>query len=193
MSDGKPAVFLDRDGTIIKLVHYISDVADVALIDGAAEAIARLRGLGSAVIVVTNQAGIGKGRYTEADFWRVQREMDRQLAARGATVDAVYFCPLVGTIEDMTVVEHEERKPGAGMLRRAAREHGLDLARSWMVGDALSDMHAGRNAGCRGTILVRTGYGGKVADRPDAADDVVDDLAAAAEVILRQTELEGQA
>ena len=85
------------------------------------------------------------------------------------------------------MIEHPDRKPGPGMLLRAAEEKALDLARSWMVGDTISDMLAGRNAGCRGSILVRTGYGGKVAEGHDAVDHRVSDLADAAEFILEQS------
>ena len=182
----RPAVFLDRDGTIIRMVDYISDPAHVELIDGAAEAIVALRAAGYACIVVTNQSGIGRGYYTEDDFQAVQCEMDRQLAERGAQVDGVYFCPVAPDSSDLTTIDHVDRKPGPGMLLRAAKEHGLDLSRSWMIGDMPSDTLAGRNAGCGGCILVRSGKDHGVEDVP-SADHVVADIQQAARLILGAT------
>jgi D-glycero-D-manno-heptose 1,7-bisphosphate phosphatase len=101
-------------------------------------------------------------------------------------VDAIYFCPLAPTIKDPTVIEDPMRKPGPGMLLAAARDHGLDLARSWMVGDTVSDMLAGRNAGCR-SLLVATGYGAKVPPEAPGITARAPDLAAAAELILNDT------
>ena len=101
-----------------------------------------------------------------------------------AELDGFYFCPLMPKVEDPRVIEHPDRKPGPGMLQRAARELGLDLARSFMVGDTISDMLAGRNAGCRGTILVRTGYGTRVEDSDPAVDHVVADIGEAGKRIL---------
>ena len=93
--------------------------------------------------------------------------MNRQLAAEGATLDAIYYCPEAPAGDDRTVIEHGDRKPGPGMLLRAAEDLGLDLGASWMVGDMISDVLAGINAGCRGSILVRTGKGLTEAERPD--------------------------
>jgi len=150
----RPAVFLDRDGTIIEHVHHLTDPADVRLVPGAAEAIVALRLAGYACVVVTNQSVIGRGMLTEEGLRRVHDEMCRQLAERGAVLDGIYHCPIVPRTDDPTVVEHPDRKPGPGMLLRAARELGIDLSRSWMVGDSVSDILAGRNAGCRGTVLI---------------------------------------
>lgn len=181
----KPAAFLDRDGTLIELVHHLTDPAEVRLIPGAAAAVRRLRDAGFAVVVVTNQSVIGRGKLTEAGLARVHAEMDRQLAAEGAAVDGLYFCPEAPAGKDPTVIEHPDRKPGPGMLLRAAAEMGLDLSGSWMVGDAVSDLLAGRNAGCR-TVLVRTGYGARYAHSNDLLDHESTDLAEAAELILNQ-------
>lgn len=178
-------VFLDRDGTLIELVHHLTDPADVRLIAGAGAAVRRLRAAGWPVIVVTNQSVIGRGKLTEAGLAEVHAEMARQLAAEGTMVDAIHFCPLAPVQKDPTVIEDAMRKPGPGMLRAAAREGGFGLAASWMIGDTVSDMLAGRNAGCR-TILVRTGYGAQYAHDRAALDRDAPDLAAAADIILNE-------
>jgi D-glycero-D-manno-heptose 1,7-bisphosphate phosphatase len=190
-----PAVFLDRDGTIIREVHYIARPEQVELVPGAAEAIATLRAAGFRCIVVSNQSGVGRGMLSEADMHRVQREVERQLAAAdvggaGAALEAAYFCTVAppkdadDAPDRRTRVDHADRKPGPGMLLRAAREHGLDLARSWMVGDMLSDILAGKNAGVRGTIHVRTGHGASQPEASKSADFVADNLLDAARIIV---------
>jgi D-glycero-D-manno-heptose 1,7-bisphosphate phosphatase len=179
----RPAVFLDRDGTLIELVHHLTDPDDVRLVPGTGAALRRICEAGFAAIVVTNQSVIGRGLLTEARLGDVHAVMHALLAAEGAAVDAVYFCPTAPTVKDPTVIEDPMRKPGPGMLIEAATDHGIDLARSWIVGDTVSDMLAGRNAGCR-TVLVRTGYGGRYAHPYDAVDAVASDLAEAAEIIL---------
>ena len=184
----KPAVFLDRDGTIIEHVHYLDDPKHVRLLPGAAAAIRALRAAGFVCVMVTNQSAIGRGRLTARRLEQVHDEVFVQLRRQRAELDGVYFCPVVPTTDDRTVVEHPDRKPGPGMLLRAARELNLDVSRSWMVGDALSDVCAGRNAGCLGTILVRTGVGAAAAVAVDgAADHVVDDLSEAAGLIVSLT------
>ncbi len=182
----KPAVFLDRDGTLIELVHHLTDPGDVRLIKGAGVAVRALKAAGYAVVVVTNQSVIGRGKLTEAGLARVHAEMGRQLAAEGTEVDAIYFCPLAPTTTDPRVIEDPMRKPGPGMLLEAARDHDLDLARSWMVGDTVSDMLAGRNAGCR-SLLVTTGYGDRVPPETDGIEARTADLEAAARHILNHT------
>lgn len=179
------AVFLDRDGTLIDLVHHLTDPNDVRLIAGAGAAIRALRDAGWHVIVVTNQSVIGRGKLTEAGLDRVHAEMARQLAEHGTQVDGIIFCPLAPTVKDPTVIEDEMRKPGPGMLTQAARKIGLDLAASWMVGDTVSDMLAGRNAGCH-TVLVRTGYGADYAHDRAWIDRDAADIGAAAQLILKE-------
>lgn len=159
----KQAVFLDRDGTLITLVHHLTDPKDVALIDGAGEAVRLLRAAGYPVYIVTNQSVIGRGMLTPKGLDLVHAEMRRQLAWFQTDVDGIYYCPTAPTQKDPTAIEDPMRKPGPGMLLQAAQEHDLDLDRCWMVGDTVSDMLAGRNAGCR-SLLVRTGYGDKVTD-----------------------------
>ena len=183
---GRPAAFLDRDGTIIEAVHYLSDPRSVRLLPGAAEAIRRLRAAGWACVIVTNQSAIGRGMFTEARLEEIHDELNRQLATEGTAVDAIYFCPEVPATSDLAQVDHPDRKPGPGMLFRAAEALGLDLDASWMIGDMLSDVHAGINARCRGSILVRTGQGSGSSATTSArvAYHVADDLLAAAEWIL---------
>ena len=186
---GRPAVFLDRDGTLIEEVHYLSDPARLRLLPGAAGAVRALRAGGFACVIVTNQSAIGRGMITEAQLHVIHDELNRQLAAQGAAVDAIYFCPDAPSPadDDPAQVMCSERKPGPGMLLRAARELGLELAASWSVGDMLRDLQAGHCAGCRGNILVCTGKGSTqvaAAATSGVRHFVVADLAAAAGVIL---------
>ena len=182
----RPAVFLDRDGTIIEHVHYLADPAKVRLLPGAAGAMKRLREAGYALVVVTNQSAIGRGAITLDQYHAVDAEMARQLEAEGVETDGVYFCPEVPPEgAGREAITHGDRKPGPGMLLRAAGEHGLDPAASWMIGDMISDVRAGINAGCRGSILVRTGHGLDPAEiRENDGYEVVPDLSAAAGRIL---------
>lgn len=182
---GRPAVFLDRDGTIIEHIHYLADPRDVRLVPGASEAIRKLRDAGFACVVVTNQSAIGRGMLTEDGLALVHDELKRQLAAQGTAVDAIYHCPEAPVGDDRAAIEHEDRKPGPGMLFRAAEGLGLDLDASWMVGDMVSDVLAGMNACCRGNILVRSGKKLSAAETgPGVGYHVRDDLAAAADLIL---------
>ena len=180
----RPAIFLDRDGTLIEHVHYLCDPALVQLLPGAAEALRRFRRAGFARVLVTNQSAIGRGMLTEERLDQIHTEMNRQLAACGATIDAVYHCPDVPGGDDRTVVENPDRKPGPGMLLRAAADLKLDLGASWMVGDLISDVLAGQNAGCR-SILLESGQ-----TAPEEAQTLAGrfltapDLAAAADLIL---------
>ena len=155
-----PAIFLDRDGTLIEQVHHLSKVEDVKVYDFTREALQLLTGHGYRCVIVTNQSAIGRGLLNEAGLNAIHEEMLRQLG-QDDLVHGIYYCPLMPISGDPTVIENIDRKPGPGMLQRAARELNLDLERSWMIGDAISDILAGRNAGCRGTVLVRTGYGRK--------------------------------
>ncbi len=157
-----PAAFLDRDGVLIEEVNYLCEVGQVRLIPGAAEAVANLNLAGVPVVVVTNQAGVARGYFPEGRVAEVHAYLDELLAERGAWVDRYYYCP---HHPDAAVaqyrVECECRKPRPGLLTRAARELGLDLIASFLVGDKASDLAAGGAAGSR-TVLVRTGHGAKV-------------------------------
>ncbi len=179
------AVFLDRDGTVIELVHHLTDPAEVALIPGAGAAIATLKAAGWRPIMVTNQSVIGRGMLDTDGLARIHAEMNRQLAEFSAEIDAIYHCPTAPRQRDPLVIEDHMRKPGPGMLTTAARDHGVTLRQSWMVGDTISDMGAGRNAGCR-TILVATGYGANVTGVSHLIDHRAPTLASAVEHILNE-------
>lgn len=129
------------------------------LINGAAEAIKLLKKTGFKVVIFTNQAGIARGYFSEQTLQRIHQVMENMLQAQGAYLDAIYYCPHHPT-EGIGLyrITCNCRKPGPGMLLRAAGELGIDLSRSFVVGDKMSDLEAGRLVGCQG-ILVRTGYG----------------------------------
>ena len=149
---GRRAVFLDRDGTIGEELGYVNHIDRFQMFPYAAEAIRELNETHVPVIVVTNQGGIARNIFPESLVHEVHRKMVAELAAGGAHVDAIYFCPHKS--EDAC----ECRKPNPGLLERAAREHFLDLAGSWIVGDRYADLEMGHVTGSRG-ILVMTGYG----------------------------------
>lgn len=152
MSRLRPAVFLDRDGTINAEVHYLADPADFRLLPGSGEAIRLLNRAGLLVVVVTNQSGVGRGYFSADAVEAVHRRMEESLAALDARIDAIYICP--HRPEDGC----DCRKPSGGMLRQAASELSIALGRSLIVGDKHSDLAAGREVGCA-TVLVATGYG----------------------------------
>lgn len=181
----RPAVFLDRDGTLIEDIPYLGDPALVRLLPGVADALKLLRQAGLALVIVSNQSAIGRGKITPAQLQAVHVEMHCQLAAADVTLDGVYWCPHAPVAKDKTLVEHVDRKPGPGMLLRAARDLNLDVAESWIIGDQLGDILAGRNAGCRGGILVRTGHDVVQSLEVLGPDwPVADDLRAAVSLIL---------
>ena len=182
----RPAVFFDRDGTVIEYVHYLSDPAKTRLLPDAGPALRRLRGAGYALVVITNQSAIGRGIITVEQYGLVNDEMNRQLAAEGVELDGIYYCPEVPVDDDRTAVTHGDRKPGPGMLIRASKDLGLDLSTSWMIGDMISDALAGINAGCKGSFLVETGKG--LAGDEAGAFRVVPNLSAAADAILGSTD-----
>jgi D,D-heptose 1,7-bisphosphate phosphatase len=155
----RPAVFLDRDGTIIEQVHYLARPDQVRLLPGVTEALRQLKDHGIAAVGITNQSAIGRGIISEDDLAVIHVELARQLAAEHAALDGIYHCATVPSNGDRAVIEDINRKPGPGMIWRACNELGLDLPRSWMVGDMISDVLAGQNAGCAGSILVGTGKG----------------------------------
>jgi histidinol-phosphate phosphatase family protein len=145
----RPAVFLDRDGTIIIDRHFLGDPAGVELLPGVPAAIARLNAAGIPVIVVTNQSGIGRGMFTEADYERVVARLDELLRIEGAHVDASYHCP--------HSPEHDApckcRKPGTEMYERAIRNHDLDGGRSYYIGDHWRDVSPALAFGGNGVLI----------------------------------------
>ena len=148
-----PALFLDRDGTLIELVPYLSRADEVAAIPGAFESLAQAVRAGFRVIIVTNQSGIDRGFYGWDAFAAVQARVAALADAAGGRIDGVYACPaLPGSGASC-------RKPAPGMLLAAAADLAIDLSRSWIVGDSASDLEAGRRAGLARGWLVPTGYG----------------------------------
>jgi D-glycero-D-manno-heptose 1,7-bisphosphate phosphatase len=149
---GRGAAFLDRDGTICEDVGYLNHVSQLRIFPFAAGAIRALNEAGLAVVVVTNQSGVARKYFSETAVQEVHEVLVRELAAAGAKIDGIYYCP--HTDADGC----DCRKPKPGMLTRASGEHGLNLARSFVVGDRLGDIELGRAVGAR-SILVRTGNG----------------------------------
>lgn len=155
--DGSRAVFLDRDGTINVEKNYLWKIEDWEWIPGAPEAIRELNDTGFRVIVVSNQAGIAKGYYKAEDVIALHHFVSDALARIGARIDAYYFCPHHPDFGD---AECTCRKPKPGMLLRAAADYKVDLQESWIIGDKLIDVTAGKRAGTK-AAMVKTGYGAK--------------------------------
>jgi len=156
----RPALFLDRDGVIVEEVLYLHRVEDVAIILGAGETIAAANQRGVPVVVVCNQAGIGRGYYGWQDFHDVQRAIFDALGGLGAHLEGVFACPHhPDAVEPYNHRAHPARKPQPGMLLRAADMLDIDLEGSWIIGDKASDLLTGRAAGLRGGVLVMTGHG----------------------------------
>jgi len=186
----RPAVFLDRDGTIIEDVGYLRDLSQIDVLPWAADAIRQLNEAGFAVVVITNQSGVARGYFDEAHVQATHRALDAALAPHRARIEAYYYCPHYPKSSDARYgVECDCRKPASGLLRRAAVDLGIDLTRSWMVGDWWRDVQAGMGASTR-TILIRTGRSDahRVAP-PDAPqpDAILNDLMEAAGWILRSS------
>ena len=175
------AVFLDRDGTLIEEKGYLSDPDNVAPFTGAADALLSLQTAGFKLFVVSNQSGVGRGFFTMREVERVHERMTQCFARNGVRFERIYVAP------EAPGQPSRGRKPSPQFLLDARAEFGLDLPSSYVIGDKLSDLECGWNAGVKKCILVRTGYGRKLeeeqADRLAAAV-VADDLAAAAKWIL---------
>jgi len=152
------AVFLDKDGTLLVDEPYNVDPALMRLESGAEVALRRLGTLGSPLIVVSNQPGVALGKFERHQLTAVENRLRDLFAENGAKLTAFYFCPHhpEGSVQPFAVT-CECRKPLPGLLQRAAAEHGIDLARSWMIGDILDDVEAGNRAGCH-TIMIDNGH-----------------------------------
>jgi len=155
----RPAVFVDRDGTLNREVHYLARMRDLRLLPGAADGVRRLAAAGFAVVVVSNQSGVARGRMTIETVRALNRELVRRLERRGAIVHGVYFCPHHPS-EGRAPLRRRCacRKPRPGLVSRAARELSLDLRRSYCVGDGAVDLGLAAAVGVRG-VLVLTGHG----------------------------------
>lgn len=169
----KPAVFFDRDGTLMHDANYCSDPKQVRVFPFVTDSLQRLRARGYKLLMITNQSGIGRGYFTWQQYEAVHAEVLRQLG--GQLIDGTYVCP------DVPGVESKCRKPAPGMILQGAREHNIDLSRSIMVGDKEIDVHCGHNAGIK-AIRVRTGFESNTAD--SSADWVAEDFAEATDIIL---------
>lgn len=183
------AVFLDRDGTLIEEAGYANHLSMVKLFPFTVDAVRQLNRAGLSVIVVTNQAGIARGIIKEPFVAEAHAYLSERLAQGGATVNGYYYCPHHpdGIVSGLNV-ECECRKPKAGLWQRAAAERGIDLLRSYSVGDRWRDVRAARAAGTR-SVMVRTGYGRAEEHAPPAGvttDAIVDNLAAAVGWILNE-------
>jgi D-glycero-D-manno-heptose 1,7-bisphosphate phosphatase len=176
----RPAAFIDRDGVINVERHHVHRIADFELLPGVVNGLRRLAAQGYALVVVTNQAGIAKGLYDEPAFQLLTAHMLGLLRAHGVVLDGVYHCPHHphGSVLRYAVV-CDCRKPAPGLLLRAAEDLRLELPRSVLVGDKTSDTAAGRAAGLRHTVLVRSGHA-LPDDAARHADHVAADLDAAA-------------
>jgi histidinol-phosphate phosphatase family protein len=171
-----PAVFADRDGTIMEDCDYCSNPKDVKIFPGVPEALRRLKSRGFKLIIITNQSGIDRGLMTAEQYRAVETQVVQQL---DGLIDATYFCP------DVPGQHSSCRKPAPGMILQAKQEHRLDLPRSFFIGDKEIDVECGRNAGVR-TIRVQTGFQRDTTG--SRADWVAKDLPAAAEIILNMTQ-----
>ena len=172
----KPAVFIDRDGTLIEEVNFLARVEDLRIFAFTAKAIELLKARGFLVIVVTNQSGIGRKIYDEAAMNAIHERMQHSL---GDAIDAFYFCPHLP--DDGCRC----RKPGLGMIDAARRDFDIDMSRSWMIGDKKIDVETGFNGGMR-TAMVRTGYGSAhVAELERSPDIIAADLLNAVELLVR--------
>jgi len=193
MAERLPAVFLDRDGVLIKDIHLLTNPEDIRVLEGVPQALRSLKQAGFKLIVVSNQTVVARGLLTEQEVYAINAEMERLLKqAGGPHLDGFYFCPHHpnATLPAYRIA-CECRKPRPGLLLRAAGEHNLDLSASFMVGDRITDIIAGARAGCR-TVLVQTGKHVEPPietveplDELVQSDHVCADLKAAAEWILQ--------
>ena len=189
----KPAVFIDRDGTINEQMGYINHLSRFVLLPGAAEAIRLLNEKGFLVFVITNQSGVARGYFPIELVYEVHQYMERLLLKSRARVDGIFFCPHYPSGK---VKEYAKnctcRKPGIGLIEMARERFEIDMEKSWIIGDTLTDMEMGRIASLRG-ILVKTGYGlGEIEyvlpNRNVKPTFITDDLLDAVNFILTQEE-----
>ena len=183
-----PAVFLDRDNTLIANDGDLGNPADLLLLDGVPEAILRLRNAGFKIVVVTNQGGVARGQFTEDDVQLLHTELARLIDAHAKNrglIDRFYYCPFhpQGQLLEYRR-EHPWRKPQPGMLLQAAEDLDLELSKSWMIGDQDRDIESGKAAGCR-TVLINPNSD---ASEKGEADHLADDLRGAAQIILAATQ-----
>jgi D-glycero-D-manno-heptose 1,7-bisphosphate phosphatase len=185
VADGRSAVFLDKDGTLIEDVPYNVRPERIRLAGGAAAGLPALHAAGYRLVVVSNQSGVARGMFAESALKDVEARLRELLEDVGVPLDGFYYCPHhpTGTVAEYAI-SCGCRKPSPGLLTRAAADLGLDLAASWMIGDILDDVQAGRAADCR-TILLDNGHETEWVRSPEREPDAVAaDLAEAAEIVL---------
>jgi D,D-heptose 1,7-bisphosphate phosphatase len=186
----RPAIFLDRDGTINEEVSYITRPEQLKLLPGVAEAIRLMRAAGYRIVVITNQPVIARGDCSTDELLRIHDHMEMELSREGAFLDGIYYCPhhpdkgFAGERAELKI-ECECRKPHSGLLRRATKELNIDLPASWLIGDRTGDIQTAYNCGIR-SILLRTGCGGRDQRYATAPDYIFDDLLAAAHFVVKQ-------
>ena len=173
----KRAIFLDRDGTIIKEKHYLNDCSEVELIEGAAKGLRLLQEMGFKLVIITNQSGLKRGLITQQELEKIHNKLKRLLSAEDVDIDGIYFSP------DLPQESSKTRKPEIGLLDKAVRELNLQLRGSYCIGDKKDDIEMGKRKGLK-TILVLTGYGRKNPDRANP-DYVARDLFLAALMVKR--------
>ncbi|HPF37405.1 MAG TPA: HAD-IIIA family hydrolase [Phycisphaerae bacterium] len=181
----RPAVFVDRDNTLIADPGYLRDPDQIRILPGVPDAVKRLREAGFVVVIITNQSGVARGYFTEDELRLVHERLQEMLAEKGAAVDAIYYCPFLpgrAAVVEAYRDDSDLRKPKPGMILKAASDLGLDISKSWMVGDSARDVQAGNEAGCR-TILLGSGATDPYA-RPN---HTMSNFPAAADFILRES------
>jgi len=187
------AVFLDRDGTVNEEVGYLRNLADLRLIAGAGAAIRRLNNAGLKVVLVTNQSGVARGYFPESLVLEVHERLARMLQEEGARIDAIYYCPHHPTAGNSGyTIACDCRKPGTGLIDRAARDLDIDVKKSYVVGDKWSDVELGQRAGAR-SILVQSGFahddpGNIRPERVSDPDFIAQTIIEAAEWILEDVQ-----
>jgi mannose-1-phosphate guanylyltransferase/phosphomannomutase len=186
MKPKRPAIFLDRDGTIIRQVELLNKPSQIKIFPGAATAIKAFNQLGYLVIIVTNQPVVARGLIVPKEVDHIHAILIDRLGKKGATIDAVYYCPHhpLANVKKYRMV-CKCRKPSPGMILQAAKEHGIELKKSFFIGDSTQDVLAGNRAKVK-MILVRTGHGGKDPWQHEGKPDfIVKDLAAAVKIIKK--------
>ncbi|RPH36124.1 HAD family hydrolase [bacterium] len=188
---GPIAAFLDRDGTLNEEVNFVRTPEALELLPGAAASVRALNERGIIVCVISNQSGVARGFFTEEDLVPIHAKLERELDRAGAWIDHIYYCPHHPTEGKPPYnIVCACRKPETGMLRQAAQDFGLDLQRSFVVGDRIVDIQAGRAAGAT-TILVMTGYGPHALkechERGIVPDVIAADIAEAVTIIMQKT------
>ena len=171
------AVFLDRDGTIVEDVGYLHELDKVKFLPGASKAIKLINESGFKVIIITNQAGVARGYFTEEAVKEINKYIQETLAREEAFIDMIYFCPhhVEGIIEEYRK-DCYCRKPNPGMIEKATREFSLDLKNSFVIGDKISDIEAGHRAGCRTILLTGEDHSHNEKEGTTISDHIVPDL-----------------